>query len=144
MKDVIITIEGKQHFGGPSPEIIEMTVEGKLDFNGDDIVLFYDADSGEGQNISTTLTVKGNGAMPLVTLDREGEDIGRMTIQKGKRHMSLYQMGPCEFSMGIFGENVVCDLGQNGGKLNMKYTIDINSAFAGRNEVDITVKPATI
>lgn len=54
MKDVIITIEGKQHFGGPSPEIIEMTVEGKLDFNGDDIVLFYDADSGEGQNISTT------------------------------------------------------------------------------------------
>ena len=46
--------------------------------------------------------------------------------------------------MGIFGENVVCDLDQNGGRLNMKYTIDINSAFAGRNEVDITVKPATI
>ena len=140
MKDVIIEIKGTQSFGGPEPEVIEMTVEGKLDCQKDNITLFYDADDSEGGCISTTLTGDRGGAHPLVTLDREGEDVGRMTIQKGKRHMSLYQMGPCEFSMGVFGENVACSLGQNGGKLNMKYTIDINSTFAGRNEVDITVK----
>ena len=63
-----------------------------------------------------------------------------MTAQKGKRHMSLYSMGPCEFTLGTFGEKVENEIGENGGRLSMRYTVDINSTYASTNEIKIKVQ----
>lgn len=142
MRDVMIEIKGRQSVDGFEQEIIEMMIQGSMEISDNLIVLNYD-ESGDDGSVNTTLSVEATKEGEIVTLDRSGSDTGSMTIQRGKRHMSLYQMGPCEFTVGVFGEKLSCNLSERGGKLNMRYTIDINSLFASRNEVDITVSEIT-
>ncbi len=138
IKDVMIEIDSRQKSEGAEPESIEMVVEGSLETDGDNFILKY-----TDNDVETVLSVENSESGQIVNLDRTGADVGRLTIQKNQRHMSFYQMGPFEFTIGIFGEKLDCRLDETNGTLDMRYTIDINSTFASRNEVSIKVSDMT-
>ena len=137
MKNGLIEIKGTQTVDGNS-ENIEMTTVGKMYIKDGLWRLIYRENSDDlAASSVTTLAVDAFGA---VSLDRSGSADSHMTVQKGKRHMSLYTMGPCEFTLGTFGEKVENEIGENGGRLSMRYTVDINSTYASTNEIKIKVQ----
>ena len=73
-------------------ENIEMTTVGKMYIKDGLWRLIYRENSDDlAASSVTTLAVDAFGA---VSLDRSGSADSHMTVQKGKRHMSLYTMGP--------------------------------------------------
>lgn len=87
--------------------------------------------------IISTLKVFNNG---LVILTRDGKKNSKLTLEKNKRHQCLY---PTEFGNLIIGINtyeILNNLTEFGGSINLSYSLDANSELLSNNNVDITVK----
>lgn len=78
----------------------------------------------------------------MVTMQRTGGLRSRLTVEKGQRHMSHYDTGYGELMVGVFGEQIENQIGSAGGRLYMRYTIDVNHSLVSRNQVEINIKEA--
>ena len=137
--DVLITVKS---VGGlaASDDKIEIISSGSMDVEGDLVTLTYQESADEDTVFTTTLTVDGNDRAQLT---RSGPFAGtRMTIEKGRRHLCHYQTPYGSMMIGVFGEKIRSRISENdGGQIDLCYTLDVNSEFHGRNEVSISVKP---
>ena len=138
MKEVLIEIKGKQTVDGDN-DVIELTTVGKMDTVGGKTYLRYD-DSAATANDSIACMIKYDPKENSVIMQRSGILNSRMYIKKGQRHVCHYETGQGVLTMGIFGEEVDTKLNENGGKLKLSYTIDVNYGLMSRNEVEINVK----
>ena len=75
-----------------------------------------------------------------VTLERSGGMESQLIIEKGRRHSCLYNTPEGDFVIGIFGESLMPELTENGGKLYMSYTIDVYSGLISKNIMEIKIK----
>lgn len=136
MKDVTIAIRGAQEVDGEE-NVIEMVASGTLSITSEECVLEYDEKDEDDTAFRTILSIDREG---IATLQRDGPQANRMTIQRGQRHLCHYDTPFGVLNIGVFGEQVAHNLTDSGGEVYMRYTIDINSAMQSRNEVKITVK----
>ena len=77
-----------------------------------------------------------------VTLMRGGSESTHLILESGKRHLCPYDTGYGCMMVGIFTSKVNSELDDMGGKLEVSYTLDINSNLSSLNEILITVKEA--
>ena len=137
MKEVIIDIKGTQRTGDGEVDSIEFTTVGKYYKYKNRYHLSYPEHITTGmKNVVTTLKVGDED----VLLCRRGGANSELTVERQKRHICHYDTGYGLFSVGIFGKTVRSTLGGNGGKLYLKYTVDIDSGFQSENEIDVTVR----
>ncbi|MCL2037296.1 MAG: DUF1934 domain-containing protein [Oscillospiraceae bacterium] len=73
----------------------------------------------------------------MVVMRRSGDCPSNLIIEKGKKHHCHYGTPYGDFMVGIYADDVQCNLNENGGGLYMKYTVDINSALMSKNEMYI-------
>lgn len=138
MKNVVITIKGKSFFDSKPPEETEVQALGSLVADNGVISVTYDDTMGAGlDNITATLKAFDSG---LVTIERSGVMEHKLMIEKNKRHQSVYTTPYGDMTVGIFGEIVDGKLTAKGGRLFMKYSLDINSGLISENELEINVK----
>ncbi len=138
MKDVLIDIKGTQNVDGED-DVVSLTTVGKLNVIGGKTYLKYDdCTSGDGETISCLIKVDPKDES--VIMQRSGAYSSRMYIKKSQRHTCHYETAAGTLTMGIFGENIKNELGENGGKLFLSYTIDVNFGMLSRNSVEISVK----
>lgn len=141
MKDVIIKIKGTQFVSSadsPEGEVIELTTVGQMDDKNGKTVLTYSEDNKEdGAEVITTLKISGEHS---VVMQRSGGNSSRLQIEKGQRHLSHYETGYGNLMIGVFGESIRNEIGQDGGRLFMSYTIDVNCNMISRNELEISVQ----
>lgn len=140
MQDVVIEIKSKQEIDGDS-DSIELTTVGQMNVIGGKTYLRYDdsvATGVEGVSCLIKVDPKENSVM----MQRSGVLNSRMYIKKGQRHICHYETGQGTLVLGVFGENVSNELTQNGGKLLLSYTLDVNYGMVSRNTVEINVKQA--
>lgn len=138
MKDVLIDIKGIQNVDGED-DITELTTVGKMDVIAGKTYLRYEdrtGDSDEGISCLIKLDPKDDS----IIMQRSGSFNSRMYIKKGQRHICHYETPAGTFTMGIFGENTDIKMGDEGGRVFMSYTIDINNSLMSRNSVEIKVK----
>ena len=138
IKDVIIDIKTEQTVDG-NTDSIEFTTDGKFGIRDGSYFISYDESQlleVDGQ-IKTTVFIKPDNS---VVMQRNGSYNSRMVIEKGVRNNCFYITPMGELSLGIFGEKVVADLTDNGGKISMNYTIDTNLQLLSRNHVNISIK----
>ena len=138
MKDVLIDIKGIQNVDGED-DITELTTVGKMDVIAGKTYLRYEdrtGDSDEGISCLIKLDPKDDS----IIMQRSGSFNSRMYIKKGQRHICHYETPAGTFTMGIFGENTDIKMGDEGGRVFMSYTIDINHSLMSRNSVEIKVK----
>ncbi len=83
-----------------------------------------------------TMTIEGG----YITIERTAPAPSLLTVEKGKKHHCVYGTPYGDFMMGINAFEVKNDLTPEGGKLYLKYSIDINSDFVSENEIDLTVR----
>ena len=137
MKEVLIDIKGTQRTGDGSTDSIEFTTVGKYYKYKNRYHLSYPEHITTGmKDVTTTLKVGDD----MVSLCRRGGANSELTVQRHKRHMCHYDTGYGLLSVGIFGKTVRSTLDDKGGKLYMRYTVDIDMGFQSENEIDVTVR----
>ena len=137
IKDVLITVVGIQGIDGEE-DTVELTTEGRFGIKVGKYFLSYD----EGQiveagKVKTKIFINSPDS---VVLQRTGDINSRMEITAGERKSCFYSTPVGDICIGIYGENIELDLKENGGNINLVYTIDSDLKLISRNRVKITVK----
>ena len=131
-KDVLITLKGTQYADGDS-DSVELTTVGQLYRRNGVYYLCYEESEATGfQGAKTTLKVEGS---RRVTMRRTGERMrSQLIIEKGERHQCCYDTGYGTMTLGI------SKIDDNGGRLSVRYTLDINAVQASENELLVDVE----
>lgn len=136
-KDVIIQITGVQTVDGEKDSIELYTVGRFYRRDGNYYITYQESEATGFEGTRTTVKVERD---HKVTMLRSGAASSQLIIEKGKRHQCCYGTGYGEMLIGISGEQIVSRLSDEGGDLQFRYAIDVNSALASENEVFINVK----
>ncbi len=135
-KDVTITLKSCQHDGELSEET-EIMTEGRYRTIDGGYELSYNETEATGyEGCVTSLKVYGESK---VIMSRSGAMPTDLVIEPGKKHHCHYGTPYGEFMVGVTAKGIKTDVGKDGGKLNFKYVIDVNSSYVGDFEIDIDV-----
>ena len=138
-KEVVISIKGMQKYEGALPDVVELVTQGRLAREGERYTLSYQESELTGLS-GTLTTIRVDG--PEVTLMRVGEFNSQMVFQEGRRHLSMYNTPYGAMSIGVNTRHLLAELTDQGGDIEVDYTIEVDHAMAGRNVFRINVKEA--
>ena len=138
-KEVVISIKGMQKYEGTPPDAMELVTKGRLVREGGSYTLSYQESelTGLGGTL-TTIQVDGE----QVTLMRMGEFNSQMVFQEGRRHLSMYNTPYVAMAIGVHTRHLMAELNDQGGDIEVDYTIEVDHALAGRSVFRINVKEA--
>ncbi|MCH3972642.1 MAG: DUF1934 domain-containing protein [Oscillospiraceae bacterium] len=136
-ENYLISIRGRQLVDDETGEI-EITAFGSYIKKDDKRFITY-KEYDEDTNRSRTSVLKIEGDR-CVTLMRGGMDGTRLILENGKRHMCQYATEYGQMMLGVFTSSVDNQLTDEGGRLTVTYTLDLNANLSSVNEIAITVK----
>lgn len=137
LQEKLIEVKSKTVNNLGDEDVIEIKTVGKFGIKNGKAYLSYDEGGALGVNgVTTILKI----ADDLVVLSRTGQLESRLEIEKGERHQCHYATIYGDLFLGVYGEVLDNKLNEDGGKLFMSYTLDVNCEFMSRNDVEITVK----
>ena len=136
-KEVVISIKGMQNYEGALPDVVELVTQGRLAREGERYTLSYQESELTGLS-GTLTTIRVDG--PEVTLMRVGEFNSQMVFQEGRRHLSMYNTPYGAMSIGVNTRHLLAELTDQGGDIEVDYTIEVDHAMAGRNVFRISVR----
>lgn len=138
-KEVMITMKTCQQVDAVRDNS-EITTTATFEYTPLKQVLTYTENTPEEGDVLTKITVDRLPQKPMVILERKGTFHNSMTVQQGVRHQSIYNMGPCTFTMGVYGNTVACSFNEDGGSLFLSYALDMNATHASNNTLELTIK----
>ena len=128
MKKVILSIRGRQEYQDQEPDIIELVTEGTMDFkDGGWDISYQESDLTGMEGVTTTFRVEPG----KVTLMRTGRLKSTMIFQQGVAYDTLYQMEFGALMMRIKASQVLFDIVEDGGFIDIVYDIEIENTAAG-------------
>ena len=136
-EDYLISIIGRQKVDGESGEV-RLTTRGSYTVKGNSRYIVYQEYDEDSQLSPQTSILKVEDQENRVTL----MDGTRLILEKGKRHLCQYDTGYGSLVVGVFTSTLRSSLGEKGGRVDINYTLDINSDLSSINEISITVKEA--
>lgn len=98
----------------------------------------YD-DENSGQEKTTIVKVESGGKIAII---RPGLYESRLLLELGRRHQCHYRTLAGDLMIGVFTDRIAMNLDDEGGTLDVSYSLDFNSDLASRNEFHIDVKRA--
>lgn len=138
-KEVVISIKGMQNYEGILPDVIELVTEGRLARDGASYTLSYQESELTGlEGTLTTIHVDGE----QVTLMRVGEFNSQLVFQEGRRHLSMYNTPYGAMTIGVNTRHLLAELTDQGGDIEVDYSVEVDHALAGRNIFLINVREA--
>ena len=136
-KSVMLSICGMQRYPEQDPETIELVTEGTLETYKDGWKLVYEESDLTGlAGVTTTFFVEPS----VVTLTRTGPLNSRMEFREGIPHESLYQMEFGALMLTVCANKVSYDITENGGTIDLLYSIEIENTAAGHIEYHLDIK----
>ena len=135
--NVLISIQGSQIIAeSDQPEQVELITPGRLTRKGTGYLITYRESRLTGlEGTTTTLTVDG----PRVTLSRTGEVCSHMIFEQGRRHLSYYETGDGQMTVGVSARRVRSALTDAGGSIEVDYSVEIDQAISGQNNIKVDV-----
>ena len=137
MRNVILSVCGTQNYPGQDPEVIELVTEGSMirTPNGWDIS-YEETDLTGLAGTTTTFRVESG----CITLTRVGPLNSQMVFREGVPHESLYQMAFGAMMISVCAQKVQVDLSEQGGTIDLVYSIDIENSTAGVIEYHLDIQ----
>ena len=135
MTEALITVKGFQSINGQE-DVIELKTIGRYEIKNDKIYIKYRETDEKGITTSTLIKVLEN----QVILTRSGGTDSRMIIEKGKQNSCFYSSFGAGLILDIYGRLIENKLSEDGGRLNLEYTLSMNSSPISENRIEITVK----
>ena len=140
MKDVTISIKGAQSTDGLDEELFELVTDGEYSCDGAVSVFSYKESELTGYDgLMTTFKVEPE----RVVLTRGGGMNGDMIFSEKQKHHFLFNTPVGPITMGIDTNGVVKNLDENGGNLEINYTIDVDNTVVSYNSFIISIKGDT-
>lgn len=135
---VLLTIRSEQHFEDMEPDSIELMTEGALTPTEEGgLLLSYQESALTGlEGTTTTFEVRG----PQVILSRTGSVNSQMVFEEGKQHTSLYETPFGELAIDIQTSRLRHSLTEQGGLMDLRYSISVDHSVTGRNAFKIRVR----
>ncbi len=117
-----------------------LTTEGVFSHKGDTYHISYmDSEATGFDGSVTALQVTGN---QLASISRTGTVNSNLVIETGKKHYCHYAMPFGEMMIGVYTHTIKNELTPQGGRLFMRYTIDMNGSYLSDNEIQLSVTEA--
>lgn len=136
-RPVMLSIRGMQRYPEQDPEVIELVTEGTLETYKDGWKLKYEESDLTGlAGVTTTFLVEPN----QVILKRTGPLSSCMEFREGIPHESLYQMEFGTLMLTVCANRVSYDITENGGTIDLLYSIEIENTAAGQIEYHLDIK----
>ena len=134
---VVLSIRGRQSYGDQEPEEIQLVTEGTLEQTDEGWKLCYEESELTGlAGVSTAFQVQEK----TVTLIRTGRLNSQMVFREGVPHDSLYQMDFGALMLTVCATQVKTELTENGGTIDLKYSIEVEHNAAGMIEYHLDIK----
>jgi uncharacterized beta-barrel protein YwiB (DUF1934 family) len=77
-----------------------------------------------------------------ITLMRYGQISTHLVFEKGRKHVSYYDTGEGSLTVGVSAQNVSSRLTDEGGEIEIDYSIEIDHALTGENSFKLNVRQA--
>jgi len=138
-KNCLITISGSQTVFGMTGTI-SLSLFGEYRTSGGRTTIsFREAAPAGIEGALTTVTVDGG---RIAVVERTGRAPSRLIMEKGQRHLCHYETGNGNFMVGVKTDQIENKLGDEGGVVKLRYTLDIGMAALSHNQLDISVERA--
>lgn len=136
----ILSVLGKQYVDGQSDKVELKTMAAYVQKNGSRYITYkeYDAQNPD-RHYRTTVKIDPNN---IVTVIKGGEEHHNLVLEKGKRHKCEYITNFGSILLGVYTDNVKINLDDNGGEVEVRYSIDIQSQLASTNELFLKIEEA--
>ena len=134
---VLLSITGTQTVNGDT-DSTQMQTTGYMTVQNGKYYLTYQETQATGVPECTTV-IKVDGEHK-VSLQRFGPFQSLLIMEKGRRHQCLYGTPEGDLTIGIFTHFLETSLRDDGGEIHVAYSLDVNTALASENRVDISVK----
>lgn len=135
MKEVRLTIKGKQIGIEGEENNIEMITEGKFyEKNGVYYIVYDESELTGMEGSTTTLKIEGK----KVSLKRFGNNNSKLTFEKDKKHISEYETLYGFMPIEVVTSNVEIDISDSGkGSIKLAYRLDISGVLESSNKLSI-------
>jgi uncharacterized beta-barrel protein YwiB (DUF1934 family) len=135
-KDVLINIRGIYQVEDETDEI-EIFTTGEYYKQDGTYYISYDETEATGfMGSRTTLSV----APGRIVMERNGTANSQLIVEQGRRHQCQYDIGYGDMMIGVHGSRIRFDLNDQGGNVEFRYSLDVNSMLASQNAMYIYVK----
>ena len=138
MSSYTVTIKDTHEHNGES-FTAEFTSACEYIKDGENFTVTYAEKGGELDGSVVSIRAKSGGT---VEITRFGEFNTRLIVERGRRHICLYNTPFGEISMGVYAEEVYSQINAGGVSMKLRYTLDCNSGLISTNTMKITVKQA--
>ncbi|MBR2743143.1 MAG: DUF1934 domain-containing protein [Clostridia bacterium] len=138
-KDMIISIKGTQKYEHVYDKI-ELIVSGTLESESGKYYIKYDESDESGFKDSTVMLEVEDDSVLMRRKSRAANTV--MMFKSGEKHICHYDTGYGVMNMGVSTRRIHNALKSDGGRLYIKYAIDIDNTHAGNNTFEITLKEA--
>lgn len=75
-----------------------------------------------------------------VVMSRTGMANTQMIFEKGKRHTSHYETPLGSFTINVSCEKMEIGINENGGRVDIDYTLEINNAATIKNRLNLNIR----
>ncbi len=138
--EALIRVVGIQHIDGKSDKT-ELITDGFFETAENGCCIRYQETAATGMaGTDTTLRVQPN----KVTLERRGTAAGMLVLEHKKRHQCSYATPYGSLMLGVFTQRMQQNFSENGGNLEVCYTLDMGGNMVSRQDLTVTVTPKTI
>lgn len=132
-----ITIIGRQTIDRETGEIKVDTLGDYSEKNGVQYITYTEFDDeAPYKGHRKILKIEPN---DTVTMLRPGMST-RLVLEKGRRHKCMYDTGMGVLTLGVFTHTLKNSLSTEGGELNIRYTLDIDSHLSSNNEILVKLR----
>ncbi len=139
-KPVIIKIKGLQDMRDTREEKMELITLGKYSKrNGSYYVSYNESEVTGMEGVVTTVKIKED----KVTVKRFGKVNDSLVFEKNKRNICHYNTPYGAMMIGINTNRLSSNMDEDGGMVDIDYSIDINNVMTGNNTFHMTIKEDT-
>lgn len=138
-QEVLITLRGTQATGQEPPETVELMTRGTMTGrNGKFAISYTETElTGTAGVVSTFLVFNPQ----RIVLTREGPIKSRMVFVQGVKDEALYDLGFGSLLLGIHTRKIDVALGDDGGRLFIDYTVEIEQSQTTHNSYELLIRP---
>ena len=138
-KPIILSVRGQQLYENQQPEVTELVTEGtwEQDEQGQITLRYQETELTGLEGTSTTFHIVPG----CVTLIREGQLNSEMVFEYGRRHLSMYATPYGTIAIGVNTRSMSVDLNEDGGQVEIHYTLEVDHAVMSENLFHLSVKP---
>lgn len=136
LENAVLTIYSSQTADGETDRS-ELNTTASFTYSDTQTVVSYtELDENGVESGETVITVLDDG---LVTIHKTGFTEAMMVLERGKPHPVKYETVLGTMEMMLCALDVRCDFRPEGGRLQLRYLIDIGESYSAVNTIDLRV-----